>query len=74
MMITDQIATFVPSPLIGPNPQELGERFPDMSEIYDGKMQQKIRESARALGIPLAGRGLSADERTSRPSRRRRSV
>ena len=53
MMITDQIATFVPSPLIGPNPQELGERFPDMSEIYDGKMQQKIRESARALGIPL---------------------
>ena len=53
MMITDQIATFVPSPLIGPNPQELGERFPDMSEIYDGKMQQKIRESARALGLPL---------------------
>lgn len=53
MMITDQIASFVPSPLIGPNPEELGERFPDMSSIYDLAMQEKIRESAGALGISL---------------------
>ena len=33
MMITDQIASFVPSPLIGPNISQLGERFPDMSQI-----------------------------------------
>ena len=31
MMITDQISSFVPSPLIGPNSEELGPRFPDMS-------------------------------------------
>ena len=33
MLITDQIASFVPSPLIGANLDELGPRFPDMSEI-----------------------------------------
>ena len=31
MMITDHIATGIPSPLIGPNLDELGSRFPDMS-------------------------------------------
>ena len=33
MMITDHITTGVPSPLIGPNIDELGTRFPDMSEV-----------------------------------------
>ena len=33
MMITDQISSFVPSPLIGNNMEDLGPRFPDMSEI-----------------------------------------
>ena len=53
MMITDQIASFVPSPLIGPNIDELGLRFCDMSEIYDRDLCQIIRESARDLKIPL---------------------
>lgn len=34
MMITDHITTAVPSPLIGQNLEELGPRFPDMSEVY----------------------------------------
>lgn len=53
MMITDQISDFVPSPLIGPNIDELGERFCDMSEIYDKDLRQILRESAADLGIPL---------------------
>lgn len=53
MMITDQIASFVPSPLIGPNLEELGPRFPDMSEIYDKKLQDIIRKTAVELEIPL---------------------
>lgn len=53
MMITDQIASFVPSPLIGPNMDELGPRFCDMSEIYDRDLQQILRECARDLDIPL---------------------
>lgn len=53
MMITDQISNFVPSPLIGPNIDELGERFCDMSEIYDKDLRQILRENAADLGIPL---------------------
>lgn len=53
MMITDQIASFVPSPLIGPNIDELGVRFCDMSEIYKKELCQIIRESAADLQIPI---------------------
>ncbi len=53
MMITDQIANFVPSPLIGPNVEELGERFCDMSEIYNKDLQGIIRETAKELGISI---------------------
>lgn len=51
MMITDQIASFVPSPLRGANPDELGPRFCDMSEVYDRDLQEIIRRSASELGI-----------------------
>ena len=53
MMITDQISNFVPSPLIGPNEEKLGMRFPDMSEIYDKDLQHVIRAAAGELGIAL---------------------
>ncbi|MCD8045619.1 MAG: purine-nucleoside phosphorylase [Clostridiales bacterium] len=53
MLITDQISDFVPSPLIGQNPDELGVRFPDMSHIYDGKLQEAVRTAAGRLGISL---------------------
>ena len=53
MMITDHIMNFVPSPLIGPNMDELGVRFPDMSEVYKKDLQQIIRDSAAKLGIKL---------------------
>ena len=35
MLIKDQIASFVPSPLRGANVDELGVRFPDMSQMAD---------------------------------------
>ena len=53
MMITDQIASFVPSPLIGQNIEELGTRFPDMTHIYDEDLQQLIRETAEEEKVPL---------------------
>ena len=53
MMITDQISSFVPSPLIGPNLDELGVRFPDMSQIYDRDLQEVLRDTAKNLGITL---------------------
>ena len=53
MMISDQISDFVPSPLIGPNMDELGVRFPDMSDIYDKALCKIIRKTASRLDIPL---------------------
>ena len=53
MLIQDQISDFVPSPLIGANMEELGTRFPDMSEIYDKKLQQIIKKTAAVNDIPL---------------------
>ncbi|MCR5368829.1 purine-nucleoside phosphorylase [Eubacterium ruminantium] len=53
MAITDQITTFVPSPLIGPNIKDLGVRFPDMSEVYDSAFVGIIEKAAEELGIDL---------------------
>ncbi|MCD8109828.1 MAG: purine-nucleoside phosphorylase [Clostridiales bacterium] len=53
MLITDQISDFVPSPLIGPNPGELGVRFPDMSCIYREDLQDAVRRAAARLDISL---------------------
>lgn len=53
MLITDQISSFVPSPLIGANMEELGTRFPDMSHIYDLDLATIIRHTALNLGQQL---------------------
>lgn len=53
MLIRDQIASFVPSPLLGPNVEEWGARFPDMSHIYDEDLQEIIRSSASQMGLKL---------------------
>lgn len=53
MLIKDQIANFVPSPLIGPNMDEMGVRFPDMSDIYDKELQKVIRRTAKLIDVPL---------------------
>ncbi|MBQ5312171.1 MAG: purine-nucleoside phosphorylase [Oscillospiraceae bacterium] len=52
MLITDHICK-VPSPLIGENVEELGPRFPDMSEIYSKRFRGAVREAARELRITL---------------------
>ncbi|MBR4308532.1 MAG: purine-nucleoside phosphorylase [Oscillospiraceae bacterium] len=53
MLITDHIMTLFPNPLIGMNMDELGPRFPDMSEVYDKGLCQIIRDTAKRLQIPL---------------------
>lgn len=51
MLIRDHISVFAPNPLIGANIDELGVRFPDMSTVYDGELQQLIRKTAVENGI-----------------------
>lgn len=53
MMITDHITTAVPSPLIGQNLDELGVRFPDMSEVYSKRIQEIIKTAAKDLDIDI---------------------
>ena len=43
MLIEDQISIFVRNPLVGPNVEELGTRFPDMTRIYDLKDTRRKR-------------------------------
>ena len=52
MLISDQIC-MAPSPLIGENLDELGPRFPDMSNIYDRELRKTVRDTAASLGIKL---------------------
>lgn len=53
MMIKDHISSFVPSPLRGKNIDELGTRFPDMSQVYDRDLENVLKASADKLGISL---------------------
>lgn len=53
MLLTDQISSFVPSPLIGENVEEWGPRFPSMDTIYDEGLRQLIRDTAKDCEIPL---------------------
>ena len=51
MIITDHISFFTVNPLIGPNEDDYGPRFPDMSEPYKKHLIEKARTVAAATGI-----------------------
>ncbi len=53
MLIADHVASFVPSPLIGENMDELGVRFPDMGSIYSESLRSAVRKAARKSKIKL---------------------
>ena len=53
MMIKDHISVFAPNPLIGPNIDQLGTRFPDMSHVYDRELQDVIVKTAKENRIFL---------------------
>lgn len=53
MLIRGHISSFVPSPLIGPNIEALGTRFPDMTAVYDKELGSIIEKSAASEDIEL---------------------
>ena len=53
MIINDHILYGVPNPLIGPNIDELGARFPDMTNMYSKKMQDLIEKVAKQQNLDV---------------------
>ena len=53
MLITDHIKLFGVSPLCGPNLDEFGPRFPDMSHVYTPVLREAARKAAENLDIRL---------------------
>jgi purine-nucleoside phosphorylase len=54
VLISDHINLQGINPLIGPNDESLGPRFPDMSEAYCAQYREIARQAAGELGISLA--------------------
>ena len=53
MIITDHINCMGVNPLVGANDDSMGERFPDMSEVYNADYVELVRKIGDKLGIDL---------------------
>ena len=53
MLIEDHLNLTGTSPLLGPNDDSRGPRFPDMSEAYDPALRAQLKECAAKIGVPL---------------------
>jgi purine-nucleoside phosphorylase len=53
MLIGDHVNFTGMNPLIGPNEEDFGPRFPDMSKVYDPELRALCRKAAADLGIGL---------------------
>ncbi len=53
MVISDHLNLMGVNPLIGPNDESFGPRFPDMSEVYSRELQELVVEEAKAMGVEV---------------------
>src|SRR5262244_3133334 len=53
MVISDHLNLMGMNPLLGPNDEKFGPRFPDMSEVYSRHMQELVVEEAKAMGVDV---------------------
>jgi purine-nucleoside phosphorylase len=51
MVIDDHINLMGTNPLVGPNDEQFGPRFPDMSEVYSSRLRSIADEVAGAMGL-----------------------
>jgi purine-nucleoside phosphorylase len=53
MVIDDHINFLGSNPLVGPNEDRFGVRFPDMSEVYSQRLRAIADDAARRIGLPV---------------------
>src|SRR5262249_44407397 len=53
MIIDDHINLVGANPLVGPNDDRFGPRFPDMSEVYSRRLRAMADRAATGLGVPV---------------------
>lgn len=53
MIISDHINLMGTNPLVGPNDDRFGVRFPDMSEVYSRRLRALAREVAQGMNLPI---------------------
>jgi purine-nucleoside phosphorylase len=53
MVIDDHINLYGSNPLIGPNDDRFGPRFPDMTEVYSRRLSGLADATAREIGLPI---------------------
>ena len=53
VLISDHVNLMGTSPLLGPNDEDLGPRFPDMTDAYDPELRRLAHEAAARLGLEL---------------------
>jgi purine-nucleoside phosphorylase len=51
--ITDHLNLSGVNPLVGPNDDRIGPRFPDLTAAYDERLGALLEDSAARLGVPL---------------------
>jgi len=54
MIIDDHINFLGSNPLVGPNDERFGHRFPDMSEVYSRRLRAIADEAARKKGVAVS--------------------
>ena len=54
MVITDHMMLSFPNPLVGPNLDALGPRFPDMSAVYDPAISALLKRKGLEMGLPMS--------------------
>lgn len=59
VFLKDHINLQGQNPLVGPNEEEMGPRFPDMTEAYDGRLRESARQAAGETGV-ASGEGVYA--------------
>jgi purine-nucleoside phosphorylase len=53
MVIADHLNLTGRNPLLGPNADELGPRFPDLSDVYARRLRERLHAAAAAEGVTL---------------------